>query len=892
MQNRRKRQEQEAGYLVPKVANADEFAARHPFVAGFLAKLAQDNRTEAEITLLVKCAAATSPEARIAFEAAFVKFAVELEVPKPVTPPMMSGPAPSGIGKPTKMPFVPPAAAAPKPTLTAPPAAKPPTNIFGEPIEHFDSRRGDIGQAVTHTRNELPVTAPAAPAPTYNHGESRDPVSAIGAWSKGLGLNLAGTAGEFGTAALRPFAWAGERAGLISPETTATLRHLQDRMHNLGGAGFDQTISPRVSTAANDAFQNEFDVAKPLMNPTVHAVSQGIGQGSYDMMGAAPAVATGMRALGPTGVAALPTAAAGKVLKNAPAAAGNLYKNLELYGAADNVMNEQNPVTNSMTVRLADRAVNGSPYDRTVQDLVSTYKPETAANTFEDISNFLRDQPPPLGRMHTDASIQEQAFSLLPPGARAAVVAQNNAAGKPPPAAAPPAAAVPPAATTAAPPQVAATPAGERVEVLSHPNSKPGDPHFGEMVGATMYNGGPNSPGGGSVTTDTAKTWPGIGTPTPSTSSPTADLITGAAGDLVPKFVRDRFNPAGALQAAGATPPATAPVAPPGAKPTAAPGTPQAAVAGKPMSFEEAGKVKDLAPTPDIDESRQAYESAVGEFAKKNNIEPTKAQEFVDKMRNEGLTNGLTDEQVNTAWTNVQAEALKNNPALGNDPNAQKGLWDTFMGLDKGSQMLLAVGLGVGAIGLINAMTDPEAGAGSALMAAVGIGVGGLTAAHNGMMGDAAQKFVQPVTGGALGIWDMIQGKQQGGAGGADLAKYTQMPPAARAAALGIPTKPLADDDYIGKLQARNALTDLSNKYDPAQLSQLLDGVPPEQKALLLESIKANRGGMGFSPAVADELEGVLRPPVMMQPPPGPTPEQVIRFPGGNPNVPKTAMYR
>jgi hypothetical protein len=782
-QNMKKQREEEEGRLVPKIANADEFAAKHPFVAGFLAKCAHDNRTEAEIVLLVKVAAQASPEAYTQFDAAFEKFAEgPLGPPLPTSPakPRLMGPNPDGTLLADNPPAPPPAPATPvapsfAPRLSLSNELRAQSNLDMSRMPAYGASSSAIGAgpklptppASPQVDLKPPLqTTPLAPD-TTNTPPSSSFTGRLMDSAQGLVGGLGAATGSLGLRVAHGGAWLGNQFGLVDDQTVSNIGDAQQQMLRHSNNGLTQFATQKPvfdegfnqSIAGQQAIENAQPHTSPLLGSS--STAQGIGT-------AADALTAGALVRGTGGAAAATTRGiASKVPALAPVA------------TATNAAMGTTPTT-----------IRGG-----------------------------------LGTIATTAGTPVAIGD-------AATAVTNHAQGRP-------------------------LTQGTTFESLTGLST---DPAYAQNQELTKFLGTLSNQERDAIMLEARREFSLQG---PNQFVPYETFVQNA--------VQKRFD-------AGKGP--------------AAPGTPQAAVSQQPTTFDEAAKTQDLSPTPD-NERQLAYESAMTSFAEKNGIPPEQATQLIEQTRQQALgPQGITEAQVQTAWKNVQAEALKNNPALAQNPEAQKGLWDTFMGLDRGSQALLAIGLGVGAIGLINAMTDPEAGAGSALMAAVGIGVGGLTAAHNGMMGDAAKKFVSPVTNGALGLWEGMQGKSQAGpaataaapaADPAVLAKYTQMPVPQRMQAMGL---------MDGDMKALESLTSLSRQYEPEQLSQLLAGTTPEQRAELATKIKANPAGSffgidtpGFSPDVSEELLGVLQ---QQQPAAGVPldPYQTARFGSGNPNLP------
>jgi len=110
-------------------------------------------------------------------------------------------------------------------------------------------------------------------------------------------------------------------------------------------------------------------------------------------------------------------------------------------------------------------------------------------------------------------------------------------------------------------------------------------------------------------------------------------------------------------------------------------------------------------------------------------------------------TGALSPEGDKTAFGNLAKE-------LPESLEQAKGIYDNMDGWGK---FALWGGVGLGAIGLINAMTG-EGGIGSWMMALLGLGTAATAAGHGGLLGESAQKFTQNAT---TGVGDMLRGEQK-----------------------------------------------------------------------------------------------------------------------------------
>jgi hypothetical protein len=82
---------------------------------------------------------------------------------------------------------------------------------------------------------------------------------------------------------------------------------------------------------------------------------------------------------------------------------------------------------------------------------------------------------------------------------------------------------------------------------------------------------------------------------------------------------------------------------------------------------------------------------------------------------------------------------------LGTAPAA---IVETYQGMDPGAKLALWLGLGIGAIGLLGAIVDDDAGMLPLLLGLGGLGIAGGAAAHGGVFGQGAQALMQQIFGG------------------------------------------------------------------------------------------------------------------------------------------------
>lgn len=312
--------------------------------------------------------------------------------------------------------------------------------------------------------------------------------------------------------------------------------------------------------------------------------------------------------------------------------------------------------------------------------------------------------------------------------------------------------------------------------------------------------------------------------------------------------------------------------------------------------FMAASQTPDLSPTPH-NEQTQAMDEAFNQFAQQNNIAPEQLKQLRDTMAN---TQNIDKPTVDKAWENLQSQVAQTNPQVAQDPNILEQLWNTFQALPPGAQLLLASGLGVGLIGALNMLTDPNSGLGSSLMTLAGLGTAGLTAAHHGMLGESAKNLVQPLTGQVSGgindLWSALGGG--GGAapeaaaaapGGDGLAQLAEKVP-------GLPTG-AGDPNVFDTPDATKLVEDYirTGAGDPAQMDQILQHLSPELKQQLEAGVRQR--AFGVLPETVLGQEGVQRRDDLLKRLGGPQPNQTSildqyqqsRFGGGNPNIPQAA---
>ncbi len=305
-----------------------------------------------------------------------------------------------------------------------------------------------------------------------------------------------------------------------------------------------------------------------------------------------------------------------------------------------------------------------------------------------------------------------------------------------------------------------------------------------------------------------------------------------------------------------------------------------------PDPFAAANEVQDLSPTPQ-NERQQALDAAFQEYAKQHNLSSEQVQKLQQTMV--GVQN-VDQPTVDKARESLLAQVAQTNPEVAKDPNMLEQLLSTFEALPPGAKALLAGGLSIGLIGMLSMVMDPDAGIGSTLMTLAGLGTAGLTAAHNGMLGDTAKNFVQPVTGGITDLYSTLMG---GGATKPDAAKS----PAAAGAAVPLP--PAIEAELSDPNSKLNAKLNAGLAGGTARMGGIMDSVSGffgGQGTMVRDGIAEQlQAKMGMTPeaaqAVADE---VLRRRASQQTPPTNQSAQLdqyqqSRFGGGNPNIPQAA---
>lgn len=116
--------------------------------------------------------------------------------------------------------------------------------------------------------------------------------------------------------------------------------------------------------------------------------------------------------------------------------------------------------------------------------------------------------------------------------------------------------------------------------------------------------------------------------------------------------------------------------------------------------------------------------------------------------------NPLDPQEVDTAAAQAVAEQTGD----------QQGAWDAIQNMDFMQKALLWGGLGLGAVGLISAMTSEEGGIMPWLLTILGLGGAAFGAANAGLLGQEAQDFTQPIRQGGedltSGLADTLGGSQ------------------------------------------------------------------------------------------------------------------------------------
>ncbi len=298
-------------------------------------------------------------------------------------------------------------------------------------------------------------------------------------------------------------------------------------------------------------------------------------------------------------------------------------------------------------------------------------------------------------------------------------------------------------------------------------------PPPGEMIG------GPPMPG-----SQGASQTPGAGQPsTPILPPPPAGGAPGADGLPAPAFQQ----PGGA---AGATPPAQSGTTPPAGQPTNPFAQVQEQAQQHLQRFLQSGG--DMASV--ASQGVQSVQQSLGSLMQGNSPIAGAAQ---------GMLNGQP------APPAVVNQGVQNLTNQGHDPRTAMQI---VQQMDPGQQLLMAAGLGIGAVGLISALAG-GGGTMSFVMAALGLGTAAGVGANAGLLGQGPQQFMQ-------GILHQGQG---------------QSPPAA-----GGGRGPAVNPRAIGP--AVQALT-RSQDMSPDAWRGVLGLVPPEMAGSLDQAI--GHGGMG-----------------------------------------------
>ncbi len=171
--------------------------------------------------------------------------------------------------------------------------------------------------------------------------------------------------------------------------------------------------------------------------------------------------------------------------------------------------------------------------------------------------------------------------------------------------------------------------------------------------------------------------------------------------------------------------------------------------------------------------------------------------------------------------------------------------------MDFGSQLAMWLGLGLGTIGIINALTDSEGGIGDWLMGLLGLGIGGGLAAHQGYLGQDAQKMTQDAVGQAGDMFSGLfggGGGSSGGSGGQPAGPPAPpLSPADQAQTAGLGEKFPWLRNFTGGgtdpngLDAGDAPALMSawhgGKIDDNQVQQLAQSLPPGLKRQVSEGV-------------------------------------------------------
>ncbi len=175
------------------------------------------------------------------------------------------------------------------------------------------------------------------------------------------------------------------------------------------------------------------------------------------------------------------------------------------------------------------------------------------------------------------------------------------------------------------------------------------------------------------------------------------------------------------------------------------------------------------------------------------------------------------------------ADMAKTDPTAGQDPSFMDQMLTRWNALSTPEKWIMGLGLGIGALGLINSVAG-EGGAGSWLMSALGLAAVGGVAANQGMMGPEAQKFVGGIGSQVAGMMGL------GGPPAAPLAKMApatkNVGPAVRPAATGAPEAQITEGATNPNLPAALQPVMADGKIMPDEGKALL-GNPETRKMLL-----------------------------------------------------------
>jgi len=293
--------------------------------------------------------------------------------------------------------------------------------------------------------------------------------------------------------------------------------------------------------------------------------------------------------------------------------------------------------------------------------------------------------------------------------------------------------------------------------------------------------------------------------------------------------------------------------------------------------------------TPEM--KQQATRYAAEAAAAKYGVPPEKVPEIQQQLADRFAKGDVTEADMQTMMQTYAASA----PDASQMP--PEGMWETIKALPPPVQALLAMGFGVGMIGLINSLTDPEAGIGSGLTAVLGLGAAGLTGAHHGLFGGAAKDLVSPLTTPVAGFMNnMMGGASQQSPGGApqlDQKVYDDV-------ASKVPGLPM-DKGNPAVFDAADATHLVDNfirtgQGDPQQFQQIIDALPPSVRPQLVAQINDATGGFTGMLMGGDQRQRKQQLLQMLQAnqtsgviPAKLDPVQQARFGGGNPNLPQAA---